>query len=106
MNDYWNDPPEEPDFPSCPKCGNTETDATYTLSSFICHDCNHSWIPEPDIDAGKLAEITTEIEEFPPADEMPPEMTECAHGNKPEDCDHCAHLSDMAYDAQRERGRN
>ena len=35
---------------------------------------------------------------------LPPEPTECPHGNAHGDCDHCDHLSDIAFDTERERG--
>lgn len=105
MNDYWNNPPESPDPPSCPndkpKCDGF---GEYLYNGktgmvFSCDTCGYQWVipfpiepePEPDI---LLEDIEGAIK---------PESALCPHGNKPEDCDACYIASDLAYDAARER---
>lgn len=99
MNDFWNDPPEDPELPLCPECGSAQTDCVNDALSIICHDCGFKWIPEPDPQPTPEDYANgEEIEDF-----QPPEDNFCRHGNKPEDCDACFYESDLAYDAQREK---
>lgn len=103
MNDYWNDPPEEPDLPPCPKCGSAESDIETTGDdTLICQDCDHTWTPKPEPeplpeiyqeDPKEIAEALTE-----------PAPVKCPHDNPPGECDACDYLADEAYDAARERG--
>jgi hypothetical protein len=99
MNDYWNDPPETPEPPSCPN-GKCEGSGEYLYDGktgmvFSCAVCAYQWVipfpadPEPE----------PEIE---PIDIEPEPMLVCPHG-KTATCNDCDHLSDLAYDAARER---
>lgn len=101
MNDYWNDPPETPEPPSCPndKGKPCEGIGDYLYEGktghvFSCDICAYQWVipfdkdPEPQPDT-----------ELPDDDREP---IPCPHG-KLEECEACDHLSDIAYDADRER---
>ncbi len=101
MNDYWNDPPDHPEPPSCPndkpKCdgsGEYLYDGK-TGMVFSCDVCGFQWVipferdPEPEPDLDRRIELAEE-------------SRACPHG-RIESCDACDHLSDFAYDAERER---
>lgn len=45
MNDYWNDPPEQPEIPEC--CGDEMLVDEKTGAAF-CHQCGKRIEPEPD----------------------------------------------------------
>jgi len=94
MNDYWNDPPEEPEIPEC-------CDLEMTVDNdgnCKCSVCNATIEAQPDI--GPLDDPT---EPWPPKGEKPPESEECPHGKKWGDCGACDHAGDLAFDAARER---
>lgn len=106
MNDYWNDPAEEPEPPSCPCPGDAlcagfgeyqRTDETGMV--FKCDTCGaefgvkiHDPAPEPE----PAEPITWD-------DRMTNFGPKCPHGNEWFDCDACAQASDLAYDASREK---
>ncbi len=102
MNDYWNDPPDDHcDPPDCPgDDGRCKGYGEYlydgkTGTVFSCDTCGYQWVipfpadpePEPDIEYW---------------DEKDNDPVPCPHG-KLDQCDACDHLSDLAYDAARER---
>ena len=100
MNDYWNDPPEEPELPSCPVCDGYADFLRDDKSGQVlkCEECDHTWtIPFP-------VEPEDPPEEVVRDDDNVPEYAEekCPHGNRWENCDACDHASDLAYDAARE----
>lgn len=93
MNDYWNDPPESPEPPEC--CG-----------EFMEIGENGCWCPN----CGGFIAFRPELDFEPPNleeayPEDPPIKETCPHGKKPEHCDTFYFLSDLAYDASRERSR-
>lgn len=93
MNDYWNDPPDEPEIPECCDLEMIVDDD----GNCKCSVCDATIEAHPDIDP------PDEVEEpWTPKDELPQESTECPHGNKWGDCDACDHLGDLAFDAMRE----
>lgn len=77
-----------------------------------CAECGHKWTIEdpyldyePPPDDGELPENVCRACGKPTeciycSDECTPD---CVHGNRPGECDACDHLSDIAYDAARER---
>tara|TARA_R100001198_G_C5122635_1_gene144648 strand:+ start:81 stop:389 length:309 start_codon:yes stop_codon:yes gene_type:complete len=102
MNDWWNDPPEEPELPGCPECdGDTDYLRDEKSGQVLkCRECAHQWslpfLVEPD-----------PPEEVVRDDDDVPEYAEgkCPHWNGWGDCDECDHASDIAYDAARESRR-
>jgi hypothetical protein len=100
MKDYWNDPPEEPEPPSCPFSGcegSGEFDRdTPTHYVFICDECGRDWtIDHPD-DPAPLEDVDYDPDYEPEGPEL------CPHGNAWGDCSACDHLGDIAYDTYRE----
>ena len=99
MNDYWNDPPEEPELPGCPEC---DGDADYLRDEkdgqvLKCGECKHEWsLPFP-VEPDPPEEIVRDDEDVPPVS-----VGKCPHGNKWGDCGACDYASDIAYDAARE----
>jgi len=128
MNDYWNDPPDDPDLPPCPKCGSGETDIETTGdAALICRDCDHVWTPKPAQEpplelfqdaprgiANHCDRCGAALEQFAQSvhvcpygfgcADTPPEPVTCPHGNPPGECNACDYLADEAFDAARERG--
>ena len=92
MNDYWNDPPENPEIPEC--C-DTEMDMEQD-GTCRCSVCGAIIAPQPDYDT---PDMFGDEEDFTP----PLEPTTCPHGNKIGECGTCDYESDLAYDAARER---
>lgn len=90
MNDYWNDPPDGPEWPEC--CDQEmEIDEAGNCACKVCGSR---------IDAPVEPELEPDL---PDPDIQPPEPDPiCPHGNERHECDHCAYLSDLAYDAARE----
>ena len=93
MQDYWNDPPEEMEPPEC--CGEMMTVDGNVLRCEVCLRCEEIVYDDP------------EPVPEPPLEELPdddcPGPPLCPHGNEWTSCDHCDFLSDIAYDASRER---
>jgi hypothetical protein len=82
MNDYWNDPPEQPEPPEC--CEDFMD--MQANGDFICPTCGRVIQCEPD--PGYAEMIDEELPEMEPLDLPDPDY----------------HLSDLAFDAARERG--
>jgi hypothetical protein len=85
------DPPDEPEHPEC--CAELMTIDGQVLRCEVC---------------GRCQEMPTDPEESPEPFEEPPDdlfrgPEKCPHGNTWGDCDPCDYLSDLAYDASRER---
>lgn len=110
MNDYWNDPPEEPEPPQCPR---DDCDGYGELKhghedgmTLFCDTCGKEWDvdypSEPDPPDWKCDECG---EQYPCScmEEDGPETDECPHGNPWEDCGACDHEGDIAFDAAREQ---
>jgi len=111
------DPPDYPEPPPCPEegCGGVADPETAEQKDgkivCKCEECGHEWEidddpydgyepPEEDYDPGpntcrNCGEPTDCVY---CSDECAPD---CAHGNRPGDCDHCDYLSDIAYDSNR-----
>ena len=89
-NDWWNDPPEEPEIPEC--CNEIMSEADDHL---FCRKCGHR-IPYQRDDPGPEDFDCVEPEEAyaPPL---------CPHGNEWGDCAACDHQADIAFDAAREQ---
>jgi len=99
MNDYWNDPPEEPDEQTCKKCDGYGEVAEETDNKilFRCFECDHEWsLPFPVEPDPPEEVVVEEVEEADVGEEK------CPHGSKWGDCDACDYASDIAYDAARE----
>lgn len=100
MNDYWNDPPDDhfepPDCPAdgCDGSGEYLYDGK-TGMVFSCDKCAYQWVIPFPIDP----EPPEEIESAEDDEDTP---VPCPHG-KLHSCDACNHLSDIAYDSDRER---
>ena len=90
MNDYWNDPPEEPEIPEC--C-DLEMIADED-GNFKCSACGATIEAPPDIEPPDEP-----IEQ----DEELPQSESCPHGKSCGDCVACDHLGDLAFDAAREQ---
>ncbi len=95
MNDYWNDPPDEPDAVRCPCC-----DVPMDVATGIgtCPKCGAT-LELPDDDTACLFEAEAEAVG---ADGAAPSMRECPHGVIGP-CDACDAASDHAYECARER---
>ena len=108
MNDWYLDPPNEPEVPEC--CGD-ET-VLFPDGVCVCEHCGLRYAPVPDPYDGYE----------PPDVELPEhgccacgtptpyvycdkcaETVKCAHGNKPGECGVCDYEEDLAYTASRER---
>jgi len=114
MNDFWNDPPEEPELPGCPEC---DGDADYVRDGkdgqvMKCGECEHEWsLPfpvEPDppdnlahAKAHATADALATKPNQTPVNQNKDEET-CPHGNLWGDCDACDFASDIAFDTARE----
>jgi hypothetical protein len=105
MNDWWNDPPEDEEYPPCPRCGADETDIVVVYAAdgdsgemFACSACGHRWpIPVQD-DPGP--EDFFDDRDFMQSFTVP---EKCPHGREWGECGDCDHEGDLAYDAARER---
>lgn len=89
MNDYWNDPPDAPEPPTC--CD--EFMDIDVQGNAKCGKCGNVIPREPE-------QIVEPPQELPCVDDVAP--TACPHG-KTGECDACDYLGDLAYDAERER---
>lgn len=107
MNDYWNDPPEEPEMPEC--CNEVMT--LRDNGDCVCETCSKviprppDIEPTPDIELPDDVDIINKCRTCGKATECvycsDACVQPCVHGNKV-DCEHCYHLSDLAFDAARE----
>lgn len=98
MNDWYLDPPEEPEIPEC--CDlEMAVDDDGNCECMICEATieAHPDIEPPDDDDWKCGG------KYPCECQLPPEeSTHCQHGNKHGDCGACDHLGDLAFDTMRE----
>jgi len=102
MNDYWNDPPEEPEMPEC-------CDEVMTLKDngdCACETCGKLIPCQPDIepmpdgvDIGNTCRTCGKETDCVYCSDVC--VQPCAHGNRG-DCGHCDYLSDLAFDTARE----
>jgi hypothetical protein len=92
-SDWWNDPPDYPEPPEC--CD----DAMEVFDDGVCL-CSHcglridTCVPDWDPGPEPIVELPDDFWDGP---------EHCPHGKLWGDCDACDHLSDLAYDAARER---
>lgn len=92
-SDWYLDPPESPEPPEC--CG----DEMECFKDGVCL-CSHcglridTCVPDWDPGPEPIVELPDDFYEGP---------EHCPHGKPWGDCDACDHLSDLAYDAARER---
>jgi hypothetical protein len=93
MNDYWNDPPDEPEPPECCE----EIMEVDEAGICRCALCGKTIEPQEDI------EPRDEVTEPWPDYTEPPENDLCPHGKEWTACDACDYASDIAYDAAREQ---
>jgi hypothetical protein len=108
VNDYWNDPPDEPEGLTCPECD--DGTGEYVVGDrvtygFRCDTCGHCWFEPATEDPEPPEEVPVEyyrkaVEEM--AKKARPAET-CPHGNPWGECGDCDHIGDIAYDAARER---
>lgn len=116
MTDYWNDPPEIPEPPECPndkyyesgnKSGFCPGSGEYLYNTksgmlFSCDTCGYQWEIVFPVDPEPEPELTqTELDELEAIEVEARANQLCPHG-KIGSCDACDHLSDLAYDADRE----
>jgi len=98
MNDWWNDPPEEPELPGCPECDG-EADYERDGQFVKCVECGHEWaLPYP-VEPEEAVEPEIVEEDIPLADEG---EKKCPHGKRWGDCGACDNSSDIAFDTARE----
>ena len=106
MQDYWNDPPEQPETPDCSKsgCGGVGDWVRDTPQGQVvrCCQCGTEQVVEWDVDPEDAGPQDQETEIDPTPPEQP---ARCPHGAEWGDCGACDHLGDLEYDAARERGR-
>jgi hypothetical protein len=95
MNDFWNDPPEQPEPPECcDEIMDVDKDG-------ICHcqKCGNRIEPQPEIEPPDIEGTADMIESV-----LMEDLAEhCPHGNEWGSCDACDVASDIAYDTARER---
>jgi len=95
MFESYFDPPDEPDFPEC-----CDIDMVMFPDGIIlCAACGmrRETFKESTVE---MFEVHKDVELD---DDLKEESETCPHGNKWGDCSTCDYLSDLAYDAARER---
>lgn len=110
MNDYWNDPPEEPDF----------SEISSSIEDWTCRvekecpvrldsETGRKWREIPETlwqEINRICGWDQEIPIPPLEDKEPIEPCEgpkqCPHGKEWGECNVCDYLSDIAYDSARE----
>lgn len=90
---YRDDDP--PDYPEVPECCDEEMEVD-SAGGCKCLTCGKTWDPPKEWDPGPEPDVELPDDFF----EGPPM---CPRGSPWTACDHCDHLSDLAYDAARER---
>ena len=101
MTDWWNDPPEEPDPPTCPECAG-EADflrAGPSGHDLRCDDCGHEWTATAPDEPSEPDEPAAPDEPDEPSEPTDPD---CPHGKPWGECGACDHAGDLAFDAARE----
>ena len=98
-NDWYNDPPEYDEGPTCPECGGYADELTSNkhCGRYKCEDCGHQWILRFGEDPGP--------EERPLPDDyaFEPECPElCPHGREWHECNACMAIGDFLADCARE----
>lgn len=94
MQGYWNAPP---DYPDLPECCDDEMEC-FEDGVCLCAHCGLRLAPAPEWDPGPEDFVDVEL-----PDDFRGGPERCPHGNEWHACDACDHLSDLAYDAARER---
>lgn len=116
MNDYWNDPPDDPEMPLCPSCCDGQGGEDSSMDDqgawhLTCECCGHKWVIAAEKEPEPMAEY------FAPrgCEECHCDLPEqwkyslckacgekpCRHGNPRHNCDACDFESDIAFDASR-----
>lgn len=98
MNDYWNDPPDEPEAPCCSDCGE-EMMIAPDGSKATCPKCGTVINKAPDIEPPE----PLPTDPLGDDDRMMNFGPKCPHGNEWFACDACDRESDFQHDAARER---
>ena len=114
MNDWYLDPPEDPDLPECKLASTTGCEGVgdalqQTLcTNYImrCSDCGAQWLmpilidyqEPPDADCAASAAANKSLYAANAANGV----GICPHGIEHGTCDACDYLSDLAFDAARE----
>lgn len=93
-SDWYLDPPDYPDVPEC--CD--EEMECFEDGVCLCSKCGLRLEPCPDYDPGPTDYVDVEL-----PDDFFEGPEHCPHGNAWGSCDACDYLSDLAYDASRER---
>ena len=94
-SDWYLDPPEEPDIPEC--CDDEME--CFEDGVCLCSQCGLRLAPAPEWDPGPGSNWELP-DDFEAGFEGP---EKCPHNNEWGSCDHCDYLSDLAYDAAREK---
>lgn len=102
---------DPPDYPEPPDCCDEYMDADESGLVYTCATCGKQINVQPDPPEDIFPEYEMEphgcAECGKPTDciycsEECAAKHPCPHGEPAGECDHCAHLADMAYDAMRE----
>jgi hypothetical protein len=110
MNDWYNDPPEEPEVPEC--CQDL-MDLDPRSGVLTCPTCRKRIEPEPDVQdveyppdppmhmCAACGEALPASWQYAACQECG-QTARCRHGNLMGNCQPCDQASDQAYDAARE----
>jgi hypothetical protein len=99
MNDWYLDPPEDDEPPSCPTCSDGYGEyltGNKLVMMLSCEDCGHRWMVHLSQDQSPEDYDFVEYEhtDYP---------KKCPHGEDWHECNACMVQSDFAYDAAREK---
>lgn len=104
------DPPDPgPDGPTCPKCEDGFGRYSDDGVRVTCEECGFTWDSEPlmmeDLRSYPSPELQREayLAEVYGDTTEPDVVAKCPHGKPWGDCEDCDYLSDLAFDAARER---